>query len=425
MLLHLDGQYATSNVAFENAKTIGDRLYTESIRNYGLSLLSNDYALDYAGENFERTLVHLFSALNYLMLNALDSALVEIRQVDEALRKLQVDSRNENVYQEDAFARYLSALIFESVGEFDSAFVDYKKAVEAYDDYRSDYGVGRPASLLLNAERVARRLGDWAEEDLRSLGGVGRSLVLPDGAGEVFVLHYNGLSPIKDQIRFTIPFSRAWPLALAFQSVTVGRDRQSLEGAIAFSSLVSGHDVVSVAFPKFVDRPYSIARMRPRAARAFVISAPELVEDIGAIAEKDLADRIVRIQAKTIARAAIKYALQKAAESAARQSSRRHGDWISLATQISGNLARYFSEQADERMWSTLPDQIWMSRLVLPAGRHEIEIDFLNASGVAIESRVLPDLHVVAGSRQFVIVRTVRSGCYSCITRYFVAFPFC
>jgi hypothetical protein len=45
---------------------------------------------------------------------------------------------------------------------------------------------------------------------------------------------------------------------------------------------------------------------------------------------------------------------------------------------------------------------------VLPAGRHEIEIDFLNASGVAIESRVLPDLHVVAGSRQFVIVRTVR-----------------
>ena len=408
MLLHLDGRYAKSNVAFGNAKTIGLRLYTESLSNYGLSLLSNDYALDYAGENFERTLVHLFSALNYLMLNASDSALVEIRQVDEALRKLQIDSPNENVYQEDAFARYLSALIFEAAGELDSAFVDYKLAVEAYDGYWSNYGVGRPASLLSNAERVARRLGDWAEQDLRLLGGAGRTPLLPEGAGEVFVLHYNGLSPMKDQIRFTIPFSRAWPLALAFQAGSQGRDRQSLENAIAFSSFISGYDVVSVAFPKFVDRPYAITRMRPRATGAFDISTPELVEDIGAIAEKDLADRIVRIQAKTIARAAIKYALQKAAESAARRSSRKHGDWISLATQISGNLARYFSEQADERMWSTLPDKIWMSRVVLPAGRHDIEIDFLDARGVAVESRRLSNLEIVAGSRQFVVVRTVR-----------------
>lgn len=130
-------------------------------------------------------------------------------QVGEVLRKSQIDSPNENVYQEDAFARYLSALMFEAAGELDSAFVDYKLAVKADDGYWSDYGVGRPASLLLNAERVARRLGDWAEADRRALGGVGRSQYLPEGAGEVFVLHYNGLSPMKDQIRFTIPFSRA------------------------------------------------------------------------------------------------------------------------------------------------------------------------------------------------------------------------
>jgi hypothetical protein len=408
MLLQLDGHYAESNVAFENAKLVGDELYTESVSNIGLSLFSNDYALDYAGENFERTLVHLFSALNYLLLREPDSALVEIRQVGEYLRKLQVDSTNENVYQEDAFARYLSALVYESGGELDSAFVGYKKAAVAYQDYGTEYAVARPASLMANAERVARRLGAWAEDDLRNLGGDGQWRVLPSGAGEVLVLHYNGLSPIKGQNKFTIPFSQAWPLAVAFQAAAPSGDRANVNRAIAFSSSISGVDVVSVAFPQFVDRPYTIALMRPQADAAFEVSNPELVEDIGAIAEKDLADRIVRIRTKTIARAAIKYALQKGAEIAAKESSDEYGELLSLATQITGNIARYASEQADKRVWSTLPDQIWMSSVVLPAGSHDLTIDFLNERGVVVESRIVPGIQVSDGSRQFVIVRTVR-----------------
>ncbi len=408
MLLHLDGYYAESNVAFENAKRVGDELYTESVSNIGVSFLSNDYALDYAGENFERTLVHLFSALNYLLLREPDSALVEIRQVGEYLRKLQVDSPNENVYQEDAFARYLSALVYESRGEIDAAFVDYKKAAVAYQDYGADYEVTRPTSLLPNAERVARRLGHWAEDDLRDLGSDGDWRGLPSGAGEVYVLHYNGLSPIKDQDKFSIPFSRAWPLALAFQAGTAGHDRANVNRAIALSSSISGFDVISVAFPKFVERQYTIASMRPRADAALDISDPELVEDIGAIAEKDLADRIVRIRTKTIARAAFKYVLQKGAEIAAQKSSSEYGDLLSLATQITGNIVRYASEQADKRVWSTLPDQIWMSSMVLPTGSHDLTIDFLNAQGTIVETRILSGIQVSDGSRQFVIVRTVR-----------------
>ena len=408
MLLQIDGQYTESNAVFESAKRLGDKLYTESVSDIGFSLLSNDYAMDYAGENFERTMVHLFSALNYLMLREPDAALVEVRQVGEYLRKLQVDSTNENVYQEDAFARYLSALIYESSGEFDSAFVGYKKALFAYQDYGTKYAVVRPPSLLPNAERVARRLGSWARSDVRDLGGDGRESALPEGAGEVLVLHYNGLSPIKSQNKFTIPFSKAWPLALALQAGVPYGDRANVNRAVAFSSSISNVDIVSVAFPKFIDRAYSITRMRPHAAAAIDVSVPELVEDIGAIAEKDLADRIVRIRTKTIARAAIKYALQKGAEIAAKESSNEYGDLLSLATQISGNIARYATEQADKRVWSTLPDQIWMSSVVLPAGSHDLAVDFVNAQGLPIESRMVADLQVTPGSRQFVIIRTVR-----------------
>jgi len=408
MLLHVAGDFAASNAAFEIAKRIGDDLYTESLSNAGLSLLTNDYALDYAGENFERTLIHLFAALNYRMLGDRDAALVEIRQVGDYLRKLQVDSKNENVYQEDAFARYLSALLYETQGELDSAFVDYKKAALAYADYGTHFSVSTPVSLLPNAERVASRLGGWAQEDLGSLGSPGEPRLLPEGAGEIVLLHYNGLAPIKDQTKFTIPFAEAWLMVAAFQALADPSESEDINRATALASQIAGVDIVSVAFPKFVDRPYSIARMAPRVGGALDTSPPELVEDIGAIAKKDLEDRIVRIRTRAIARAAIKYALQKGAEAVAKQAGGGYGDLLGAATQITGNLARFATEQADKRVWSTLPDEIWMCSIVVPAGSHDLEMEFLDAQGTVVETRVVPEVEVGPGRREFVIVRTVR-----------------
>ena len=408
MLLHVAGEYAASNAAFEVAKRIGEDLYTARLGNAGLSLMTNDYALDYAGENFERTLIHLFSSLNYRMLGDRESALVEIRQLGDYLRKLQVDSPNENVYQEDAFARYLSALLYESEGELDSAFVDFKKAAEAYSDYRAVFSVPPPDSLLPDAERVAMRLGRWAREDLEAFGSEGRARVLPEGAGEIIVLHYNGLLPVKDQTKITVPFSEAWLMVLALQASARPSDAAKIQRATAVASQIAGVDIVSVAFPKFVDRPYSIARMQVRVADALDTTSPTLVEDIGAIARKDLADRIVRIRTRAIARAAIKYALQKAAEAAVQEAGGEYGALLGAATQIAGNLARFASEQADKRLWSTLPDEIWMSSIFVPAGSHDLRIDFHDAGGRIVESRVVSSVEVMPGQREFVIVRTVR-----------------
>ncbi|MBW2497795.1 MAG: hypothetical protein JRF61_11025 [Deltaproteobacteria bacterium] len=408
MLLHVAGDYTESNRVFERAKRLGERLYTRSVGNAGLSLMSNDLALDYAGENFERTLIHLFAALNYQQLGRHDSALVEVRQLADYLRKLQVDSLGENIYQEDAFARYLSALLHEASGDVDAAFVDYKKAVSAYGDYLTRFAVPRPQSLGPNAARVAADLGEWAREDLKALGNEGAPRLVPEEAGEVIVLHYNGLSPVKAETRFTIPFSEAWLMVLALRAMADEADAAKIDRATAVYSQIAGIDIVSVAFPKFVDRPYAIERMAIRVPGAFDATPPELVEDIGAIARRDLDDRIVRIRTRAIARAAIKYALQKAAERAALELAGDYGGLIRAVTMLGGNLARYGSERADQRVWSTLPDEIWMSTLVLPAGSHDLTIDFLDAGQRVVESRIVSGVEVAPGGREYVIVRTVR-----------------
>ena len=111
---------------------------------------------------------------------------------------------------------------------------------------------------------------------------------------------------------------------------------------------------------------------------------------------------------KRLIRAAIKYALQKGAETAVRQGGGEYGSLLAVATQITGNVARYASEQADKRVWSTLPDQIWMSSVVLPEGTHDLTVDFLNAQGRVVESCSITGIQVSPGSRQFIIVRTVK-----------------
>lgn len=410
MLLQVDGRFAESNAAFESAKRVADQLYATSITGTGISFMTNDYALDYVGENFERTLIHLFSALNYEQLGDVESALVEIRQMEDGLRKLQVDAGGSNAYQDDAFARYLGALFYEQGREDDASFVDFRKAVGAYGAYADRFSVTRPPSLLPNAGRVARRLGSWAEEDLIEIGWDGSVREIPDGHGELVLLHYNGLVPVKDQTMIVLPFDEAWAIVLALQIASDDRGREQIAQATTFVSAIEGVDVVPVAFPKYVSRPYAIDSMAPRVAGAASVVGPELVEDIGAIAEKDLEDRKARIYAKSVARAAIKFAIQKGAEEAARQAS--SGDqnqaFLVAGTQLLGTLGRFATERADERVWSTLPDEIWMTSMVLPAGRHDVEVDFLSAQSTIVESRTIPGVDVPAGGRRFLILRTVR-----------------
>ena len=52
----------------------------------------------YYGDDFERAMIHVFNALNYVYLKQLDDALVEARRVDLFLNKLQTDYGHKKYY---------------------------------------------------------------------------------------------------------------------------------------------------------------------------------------------------------------------------------------------------------------------------------------------------------------------------------------
>jgi len=71
MVLRMKRDFAGSNEVLEAAKAEMDRLYAASVTENVLSVMVNDSTVSYSGDNYERVLLHLYMALNYLELGSL------------------------------------------------------------------------------------------------------------------------------------------------------------------------------------------------------------------------------------------------------------------------------------------------------------------------------------------------------------------
>ena len=70
------------------------------------------------------------------------------------------------------------------------------------------------------------------------------------------------------------------------------------------------------------------------------------------------------------------------------------------------NLAGVLTESADTRSWQTLPNQIFMVRMSLPAGTHQLNLSFLNANGNVRKSETLQEIKVSSNQISFLNYRT-------------------
>ena len=344
MINMMCGNSKASNRYYHSAEKLADELWTKSFSKEAVSFLVNDYTIPYAGEEFERALINLFAAVNYVRLGQNDEALVECRRLDATLNVINDKYEKKNVYKEDAFARYLSGIIYEADRNMDDAFIDYRKALQVFKDYQRNYGTPVPRVLLEDLSRVAEVTGRTAEA--RSLSR-GLNSAKPgewrkkEGMGRIVFIHFNGRSPVKKDRKLHIP---------------------TKEGP------------VTLAFPK-----YQVNRPRCRQSKVIVESRPhrwdadtELMEDINAIAVKNLKDREIRITAKTIARGVSKQAAIREFEDERVQ-------------QVLNIINTLIVEQADKRTWRTLPGEIRLSRIFLPEGEYNVYVSQCGGSRKRVE----------------------------------------
>ena len=365
----LAGDFAASRAAFDVAFAGIEDLDNRAVVSargaaaQGGAVLVNDKTIPYRVPAYERTLAHHYQVLNYLALGDLIGAGVEVRRAnreqEEALEKrekevarakskegngpAEEDERDPHlggVYAgldqvagavkssfQNAATFYVSAVVWEMLGELNDAYIDVKKALEIAPENHF---------LQLDAVRLAKRLG--MREDLEDYERrFPRAAKMPAAGSEkladkarLVVVYEEGFVPPK--VEFSVPYP-----------------------------LTSTDSIGVIALPTYAAPPPPPAPVRVALdGQALASTAP--ICNVSALAARALAEQMPGILTRQLARAVAKGVAAKAAHDQGGGA----GQLAELAVLIY-NLA---SEQADLRSWLTLPAHVQIfSAFVDPGNR--------------------------------------------------------
>ena len=379
LLYHLDsamtfyqcGDFKKAAAQFNQADDLAQTLWTKSISQNAASMLTNDMVIAYAGEDFERALINLFTAFAYIQAEQYDDALIECRQLNTLLSEYNQKYEKKNVYKEDALGRWISGILSEMDGEYSDAYIYYYEALRAYKDYNKSYGTPTPKALYQDLLRLSVPADKQREAKRLARGYKGKKTNFKKSRklGRVVTIHLNGMAAYKVEEKFT-------------EATSTGP--------------------ISIAFPRYVVPTIPCTNSRVTLAAEHgekTIIKNALAEEISDIAVKDLSDRKARIWAKTITRAVAK---QVAARAAANEVKKKQGEFAGLLAQVAGQVAANATEKADIRCWRTIPAEIHVGSAFVKPGTYTA-----TASRCSGSTKVLDTFTVKAGQTVFLFDNTI------------------
>jgi len=353
MLQRMTGAYELSNQTFEKAKKLVDELDATSIIEQAGAVTINDGMMSYEGEDYEQVAIHLYAALNYIKLGLWDEARVEALQVD--IRLKEIAQKNETEFEEDAFSRYLSGVIYEQLDEQDEAMIAYRKAYQTYTKQKQSV----PAFLKHDLLRMSQFLGLKDEfQKLQQEFGIEKTASLKELSqqGEVLIIFHHSLAPIKR----------------------------------SDSVLVMGDKGVQhrISLPIYQSRPSYVNTVRLNVGASSVEA--NLVHDFDDIARRSFERKKPMMVARLIARTILKKAAAKNVEN-------NNGSLAGLMVDVAGMV----TETADTRSWLTLPKDIHFARFPVESGTYPASLSLIGLQGQLLQSIDLGEIEVKKGKITF------------------------
>lgn len=417
MTLHLAGDYQQSNAVLEQADERIERLYTRSIRSESAAFMTNDYALPYEGDPYEQVMVNVVKALNYAAMDQWQDALVEARRIDHRLNVIADKTQDKGAYRDDGFVRYLCGILYESAGDINNAFIAYRKAYETYQSTRGWSGMGVPGQLRVDLLRTADALHltqELADYQSAFPESTWQTLQSQQHLAQVLVISYNGRAPHKEDQFLDLPLNME-ALQLVLLNRGLSQTNRSLPSHRTVDSVLYGLQgrVVRVALPRLVPQ-----KTRVPVDHVFLINqegnriemSTELAQDVTAMAEKALSERITGITMKALARAAFKYSLAEGATRGAQGAAGKDAaPWVGLLVGLFTKGLAVATEESDKRSWRTLPDEIHLARRWVAPGQYRVKADHLiGGPGTTEPARSERTLSLNAGGTGIIIQRVVQ-----------------
>ena len=372
LVAHYANHFQESNAAFDQAGDIAEDRYTKSVSKEAISLVTSDQMRPYPGTRYERLLSHYYRTINYVYLNQLDGALVECRRATALINYFKGEDEKYDFFGA-AFLAHLSAVLFEATGEWNDAYISYKQAAEYYQNASEKTGVEMPEDIGHSLVRLARKLG-FVDEMERYEEQYGEFSPRPANTGELILFYESGYVPPKGEETLMFPILKKDDVDdEKFVPTLIGRQGMVYED-------IELEYLLRVAIP-------TIDSYRPllsgiEVAVGEVKTNGVLVEDVENIAIETFNSQRPIILLRTLLRAVGKYLLYRKAN--------KENEALGLLV----NLAGVVTEQADTRSWQTLPNQIFMVRMPLPADTHTLNLSFLGENGRIRGRDSVPDIKI-------------------------------
>ena len=394
LITHYGDQFDESNRTFELAEITSEDLYTKSISREAVSLVTSDNLRPYAGTQYERLLIHYYRAFNYVYLNMPDDALVECRKASNLLQYY-ADADENYEFVGAAFIAYLSAILYEWAGDWNDAFIAYRWAERAYKQYEEVLGIPFPQDVGKSLVRLARQLG-FQEEFERYAAIYGEPPENIPDSGELILLYETGFAPFKIEENIVFPILKVDPIVqedadrdekkVREYSRTLMRRRNQRYREVEIEYLLR------VAIPAYRSNRPRIVGIDADTTYGQVSGV--LVEDIEAAAMKTFESELPTIMLRTVVRGVLKYLGFRRAN--------KEGEVVGRLV----NLLNVVTESADTRSWQTLPNQIFLVRLRLPAGTHNITLSFSDRADRRVKTDTLQDVVIWKNDKTFLNYRT-------------------
>ncbi len=372
LVAHYANYFPESNAAFDQAGAIAEDRYTKSLSKEAGSLVTSDKLRPYSGTRYERLLSHYYRALNYVYQGQLDGALVECRRATALINYFKGEDENYDFFGAD-FLAYLSGVLFEATGEWNDAYISYKQAAEYYRNAGAKTGVEMPEDIGHSLVRLARKLG-FIDEFERYQEQYGEFSKRPANTGELILFYESGYVPSKSEESLTFPILKKDDVNdKKFVPTLMGRQGKVYKD-------IELEYLLRVAIPTIdSNRPLlSGIAVATGAAKANGV----LVGDVENIAIETFNAQRTGILLRTLVRAVSKYLIYRKAN--------KENEALGLLV----NLAGVVTEQADKRSWQTLPNQIFMVRMPLPAGTYTLNLSFLGENGRVRGQDSVPDIKI-------------------------------
>ena len=363
------GRPAEAERLLRRARDRFDHLEQADAGESALTLLGDDTARAYPGEDHEKILVRAMLALADLAHDGDDAEAYSLQVIDEQRRIVEAAARDDGTnpkadYPQVALASYLRGVLREATHR-------------DYDD----------------AARHFALVAAWQPEFTTGavhLGRAAEGVHSRRGNGVVHVFALVGHGPFKAEV-VEMP-----------SSLSVAIAGELLAGPLG-SPLPP--TVAPITVPRIVAVPSAVAGVRVRLGD-WQAGRTETLTDVSALAIQQQEATLPQTVARAVARRTLKkgtiFGMQRGLGLS-------RGSLPAVALDVAG-VAWEAAERADTRCWSTLPATIQACRIELPAGRHALALEAVDRGSRPLGRPATAEVDVADGRDTFIMVHVPETG---------------